>query len=383
MSRIDQVIIEVQVVRGGNCTAEVAAATDGVRNADVREVVEWFSGGGSQTCIQFDRENIFFHPLPYGDFAIGVINFSDDGIPKPVWAVGIALEQPLRDAALACSASGILKQLEYTCSGISFFVRVFIISPSVFLQYANNPVAVYESLLRGHYVTEVTEPLDKLNPITVLPEQKICDVEILRRLVTEAGSVAISRLFQSLLDSVCTIFRPYNSMSSLFILDGIFNLLPIRFRSGLTFSTELFLSPVNPLQAVGFCGESDLAVKLAEESGALLIDFERFDRYQNPPQNVCLGQWSKLVLQILSDGDFAFWQYQIEADAESCDDMDEFVNWQDLNDLAIIWQRRRPKKPIVQTACASKTGESAERGIEQSMTAVEMLLAEVKGKPAS
>jgi hypothetical protein len=34
-------------------------------------------------------------------------------IPKPVWAVGFALEQPLRDATLACSASGISKQLEY------------------------------------------------------------------------------------------------------------------------------------------------------------------------------------------------------------------------------------------------------------------------------
>ncbi|MDR1478884.1 MAG: hypothetical protein LBJ00_08075, partial [Planctomycetaceae bacterium] len=34
-------------------------------------------------------------------------------IPKPAWAVGFALEQPLSDATLACSASGILKQLEY------------------------------------------------------------------------------------------------------------------------------------------------------------------------------------------------------------------------------------------------------------------------------
>ncbi|MDR1478969.1 MAG: hypothetical protein LBJ00_08505 [Planctomycetaceae bacterium] len=34
-------------------------------------------------------------------------------IPKPVWGVGFALEQPLRDATLACSASGISKQLKY------------------------------------------------------------------------------------------------------------------------------------------------------------------------------------------------------------------------------------------------------------------------------
>jgi hypothetical protein len=38
-------------------------------------------------------------------------------IPKPVLAVGFALEQPLRDATLACSASGISKQLEYNICG--------------------------------------------------------------------------------------------------------------------------------------------------------------------------------------------------------------------------------------------------------------------------
>ncbi|MDR1479272.1 MAG: DUF3418 domain-containing protein [Planctomycetaceae bacterium] len=40
-------------------------------------------------------------------------NNNNNRIPKPVWAVGFAPEQPLRDATLACSASGISKQLEY------------------------------------------------------------------------------------------------------------------------------------------------------------------------------------------------------------------------------------------------------------------------------
>ncbi|MDR1479558.1 MAG: hypothetical protein LBJ00_11520 [Planctomycetaceae bacterium] len=35
-------------------------------------------------------------------------------MPEPVWEIGFALEQPLRVAAFACPASGILKQLEYT-----------------------------------------------------------------------------------------------------------------------------------------------------------------------------------------------------------------------------------------------------------------------------
>ncbi|MDR1479163.1 MAG: hypothetical protein LBJ00_09490 [Planctomycetaceae bacterium] len=36
-------------------------------------------------------------------------------IPKPLWAVGFTLEQPLHVVALACSAFGILKQLEHIC----------------------------------------------------------------------------------------------------------------------------------------------------------------------------------------------------------------------------------------------------------------------------
>ncbi|MDR1479545.1 MAG: hypothetical protein LBJ00_11455 [Planctomycetaceae bacterium] len=35
-------------------------------------------------------------------------------IPKPVWAAGFAPEQPLRDATLACSASGIQNSLSIT-----------------------------------------------------------------------------------------------------------------------------------------------------------------------------------------------------------------------------------------------------------------------------
>ncbi|MDR1478045.1 MAG: radical SAM protein [Planctomycetaceae bacterium] len=38
---------------------------------------------------------------------------SQQFISKPVWAAGFAPEQPLRDATLACPASGISKQLEY------------------------------------------------------------------------------------------------------------------------------------------------------------------------------------------------------------------------------------------------------------------------------
>jgi hypothetical protein len=42
-------------------------------------------------------------------------------MPKPVWAIGFALEQPLRDAALACSVSGTSEQLEYASTVSELF----------------------------------------------------------------------------------------------------------------------------------------------------------------------------------------------------------------------------------------------------------------------
>ncbi|MDR1478951.1 MAG: hypothetical protein LBJ00_08410 [Planctomycetaceae bacterium] len=41
------------------------------------------------------------------------VRFELSCIPQPVWAIGFALEQPLRDAMLACPAAGISKQLEH------------------------------------------------------------------------------------------------------------------------------------------------------------------------------------------------------------------------------------------------------------------------------
>jgi hypothetical protein len=44
-----------------------------------------------------------------GFVALEVFTISMNFIPKPVWAVGFALEQPLHVVTLACSVSGILK----------------------------------------------------------------------------------------------------------------------------------------------------------------------------------------------------------------------------------------------------------------------------------
>ncbi|MDR1477367.1 MAG: hypothetical protein LBJ00_00315 [Planctomycetaceae bacterium] len=67
---------------------------------------------GKFDVTPFDQNVSKFDGVKKYSFVDVILN-SSAAIPKPVWAVGFALEQPLRDATLACSASGILKQLEY------------------------------------------------------------------------------------------------------------------------------------------------------------------------------------------------------------------------------------------------------------------------------
>ncbi|MDR1477491.1 MAG: transglutaminase-like domain-containing protein [Planctomycetaceae bacterium] len=69
-------------------------------------------------------------------------------IPKPVCAVGFALEQPLHDATLACSASGISKQPEY-------IVTVWSSIGSDPTRYGNNEYEI------ANNVTNNTEQLDE------------------------------------------------------------------------------------------------------------------------------------------------------------------------------------------------------------------------------
>ncbi|MDR2762694.1 MAG: hypothetical protein LBB88_08855 [Planctomycetaceae bacterium] len=360
MSRIDQVVIYVQTVQNRKRVVDIVAKSDNVRNADITEISNWLAGNDSQTYIQFDRENIFFHPLPYGDFALGIINHPDNNF--------------------STSSTSTVSSLNLSQK---FFVRVLIISPSVFFQFANNPIAIYDKLNRDQKLNFIAKPPAKLNPLETPPDKTICNTEILKRIVNEIGAVTISRLFQSLLDSVCTIFCPHNLMPPTLILNGIFNLLPVRFRTELTFSTAAFLSSDNPFQAVGFSGDSKSAIKLANDSGASLIDFEKFRHYRKIPQNIHLDQWSQLIFSVLSNRDFAFWEYQIKSDAESnYDETVEFIDWRELNDLAIIWRRDYPKKPIIHNTNSAKTVESAEKELKQSIAAVEKLLADSKRKPA-
>ncbi|MDR1926064.1 MAG: hypothetical protein LBQ66_16980, partial [Planctomycetaceae bacterium] len=360
MSKIEQAVVHIRIVNKHGRKVESITATDGVREIDKDEFIAWFSEGDDTTIIQYDQSNIFFHPLPSGDFAIGIINPSEGRSGKIAGYTYSFLSPPK-----------------------SFFVRVLILSPTALFQQANNPIALYERLLSHQKIPPIERQPRRLRTITVPPSRSFCDTRLLRRIEAESGIVAMTRLFQSLFDSVCTIFRSGKLLPTQFVINGLLNFLPIRFRSSLTFSTELFLSSSLPIQAIGFQGTRKRADQLSESSGIPLVDFERFDCCRKPPENIQLNAWQQFVMNILRDKDFAYLEYQIKTDAEYYDEPIDFADWHDLNDLAIHWQRKPIQVPIKITP-QNKTNESAEKAekeLEQSIAAVELLMDDMKRKP--
>jgi hypothetical protein len=75
------------------------------------------------------------HPQCFHDYAFGVvIKFTiESTIPKPVWAVGFALEQPLHIIMFAYSASGIVKQPKYKIKEINLKRFFLILILSIFI----------------------------------------------------------------------------------------------------------------------------------------------------------------------------------------------------------------------------------------------------------
>ncbi|MDR1478752.1 MAG: BatA domain-containing protein [Planctomycetaceae bacterium] len=84
-------------------------------------------------------------------------------IPKPVWAAGFAHEQPLRDATLAYSASGISKQLEHN-------IAYTILSPPILrkiLYYGEYNFFLVNAL--NSYIFSSRQPIE-VERITKIPE---------------------------------------------------------------------------------------------------------------------------------------------------------------------------------------------------------------------
>lgn len=277
------------------------AATSDVSQIDLDELRCWFSEDKTESIFHFESGNLFFHPLPSGHFAIGRM------IPR---------------------SDGLVSLLH---SARSFFVQHYIVSPESLLMFANNPIALYRQIQQVDRMPFFLNPPKSLQPVQLpqfKPPKPVVDPMLLGQLVQQVGPNGLSLLLQSALNSVCTFFT--GGPASIQVIEGLFNLLPIAWRTELTFSTELHFSRTKPLKIVGVSGgkrlmrlnRSDLNVAycdLAEfqhqrspdvSDWKTSLKYEKYDwtdlqrRFAHP--GTLFDIWSLLVFHVLNRSDFAF-----------------------------------------------------------------------------
>lgn len=337
MEAVEQIFLFVQS-KDGFRRAEVVAATDRIRFCDQAELVRWFSGSEQETAICFDSTCLFFHALPSGCFALGVLYSCDDGL--------LSLFKPPE----------------------SFFVRILVVSAKTLLQKGNNPIFLYRELSREGKLPFLRKAPNKLSPLTVSDKRRILDHDLLHRLAAEPGAAALAAVEQSLCDELCLfMFRPTN-LAMIHLIEGLIDLLPICFRTELSFSTELFFSANHPFRLIGFSGNKKVASRWSIASGIPLLDLDRRQKTKTSSCPASFDAWPQFAFQILKDGrldDFERIQ-ENEFDQLVSAPRNEnlcLLDWNDLHEIADRWSEairegKKPEQSLFSTTSNRSTEES-------------------------
>ncbi|MDR3109617.1 MAG: hypothetical protein LBU65_08020 [Planctomycetaceae bacterium] len=297
-------IQQVTVIVSSDATrwrSEIAASTDGVCEYDTCEILRWFSGQRLSKVMMSEVGFVLFHPLPSGRFAI-------------------AKTFPCRGEVLDVFKS------ESVCK-----VHLFIVPPETLLQFANNPVAVYRRLDELGYVKQHAE----LQPITLNDGGAMIDRELVNNALDTFGAESLVTLLQSTIDNVCTFFTTgfTNGGGHLNIIETIINLLPVNWRTELSFSSEFHFSLDEPFKLIG------LSEPVAA-TGLPVCDLRNASlkmRQQSKPSSPhASSSWTNFVLNVLRRRDYESLETFLTCDFLRQDVLDTTLAGSGTNDLDLL-----------------------------------------------
>ena len=267
MGFIQQALLSV-VAEKNHWKSDLVVATDQIHAIDLKELSDWFSERLPDSPFRFEAANLFFHPLPSGNLTLGRM--------KP--------------------ANHLKKEH-------SFYVHYLIVSPQSLLRFANNPIALYQHLLAENGQPFFHKPQGQLKPIRLL--EPICpippvDKQVLGELIKNPGPKATAVLLQTALDSVCTFFS--GGPSAIQMLYGLFNLLPLSWRTELTFSTDLHFSLSRPFKLVGIPPQTNKFPIHSNDHGISFCDLDTLQKKEC--KDTFLESWSLLIFHLLQRQEF-------------------------------------------------------------------------------
>jgi hypothetical protein len=270
MLPVEQVFLQVRL-HSGNWSADVTAATKSVQRADLSEMTDWFSTSEKELTLRCDPFNLFFHPLPSGHYALGVI-------------------YPAQRSFFA------FFQQPQTLN-----IRILVLTSESLLEQGNHPIALFDMFRRRHQVPFVSQPPKHLSPLIPVAPPSLLDRALLELLVERPGAMALAQLTQSLFNAEYTLFTS-KSVTSFSVLSVLLDILPIHYRPELTFSTDFFFSSKNSFRLSGFSGVRQRAVRFLKQWGIPVIALEK----GNKGSIETLDPWSRFVYQLLQTRNFDF-----------------------------------------------------------------------------
>jgi hypothetical protein len=244
---------------------------------------------------------VLFHPLPSGGFAL-------------------AKTFPCRGEVLD------VFKTESVCK-----VHLFIVSPETLLQFANNPLAVYRRLDESGYVKQHTI----LQPITLNDGGAMIDCELVNNTINNFGVEPLVTLLQSTIDNVCTFFTTgfTNGYEHLDIIETIINLLPVNWRTELSFSSEFHFSLDEPFKLIGLSEPvAATGLPVCDLRNATL-QAEQKSKFSSSHS---LSAWTNFVLNVLRRRDYESLETFLTCDFLRQDVLDTTPSSSVTNDLDLL-----------------------------------------------
>ena len=307
MKPVEQIHLIVRTASGSR-TVKIAVRSDGVSFCDVEEITAWFSEDTAKNQIQTCRTSLFFHPLPSGCFAFGkIIPFESGGTQKrPALMPHISMKG-------------------------TFQVLVSIISPETLLSYGNNPFLLEEKWQHERAVG--------LRPPVVFPKNiELFDNVSVKNICASFGAYKTAEIIQHVSDNVSLLLTLPKTIPPLAFLKALFSLLPLRFRTELSFSTETHISESHIFRLILVNENKRRVEELSALSGIPHKVITEETNSKSPVRS--FDPYSQFIFQVIHGNSFDFLKQKLNEEyryalAEQDCEVNTISDWSVLHALAV------------------------------------------------
>ncbi|MDO5580642.1 MAG: hypothetical protein Q4G69_05875 [Planctomycetia bacterium] len=330
MNPIERIIISIETEEETEeVRVELLDHTPGVSSMDLGELMDWSKALKLPKIrtLYPDREELAFHqsrpkgkavfglnplnlcffPLPGGNYAIGRLIPDFPGNPD--------FKKPIRH----------------------FFFQFLAVDPETLAAFGNNPILLFQTALGdgqlGYQRNSVKGDLAPIE-ISLMPSLWV-DIPLLRGLAISPGILPLAILLQAALDSILTCFK--GSTSPLHTVAGLFSLLPVHWRTELSFAVGLHFEGDHYLRLIFLDG--------SEENGEPdpnfpLYDLDKIGSGVNVPP--LIEGWPLFVQLILQSGQYRYFWRKLMDDYRSrskngSDPMEEMLKTEEVNQAGYEW----------------------------------------------